>query len=155
MPGNGIAAATQIKAQVPDTRIVMLTVSDDEDDLFDSLKAGASGYLLKDTDPERLPKALEGVMDGEAALPRVLMAKVLDEFRARAGRRIALPNKAGAELTSREWEVLEMLVAGASTKEMAGRLFVSPVTVRTHVRSILKKLQVPDRSSAIKLVQDQ
>jgi DNA-binding NarL/FixJ family response regulator len=152
MPGNGISAANEISQRLPETRVVMLTVSDDENDLFDALRAGAVGYLLKDTDPDRLPEALRGVIEGEAALPRVLMARVLNEFRARGKRRLVLPKNRGARLTSREWEVLEMMVDGASTKEMAERLFVSAVTIRTHVASILKKLKVPDRKSAVRLV---
>ncbi|HEX2851503.1 MAG TPA: response regulator transcription factor [Acidimicrobiales bacterium] len=153
MPGNGISAAAQISAELPDTAIVMLTVSRDDDDLFDALRAGASGYLLKDTDPDRLPLALRGVLDGEAALPRTLVAKLVGEFQDRTRRRIPLLQRpAGASLTPREWDVLEMLRDGLTTNEVAARLRVTPVTVRTHVAAILKKLQVPDRRAAFKLL---
>jgi DNA-binding NarL/FixJ family response regulator len=78
MPGNGISAAAAITDRVPETAVVMLTVSNDEQDLFAALRAGAAGYLLKDTDPVRLPLALKGVLQGEGALPRVLVARLMD-----------------------------------------------------------------------------
>lgn len=153
MPGNGIAAAVEIGEQLPAARIVMLTASRDDDDLFTALKAGASGYLLKDIDPERLPAALRGVLAGEAALPRTLMARVLEEFRA-ADRRPMLRflNRRGVELTRREWEVLELLQDELSTAEIAARLGVSPVTVRRHVSALLEKLRVPNRKAMARLI---
>ena len=152
MPGNGIAAAAEIRRRVPETTIVMLTVSEDDADLFDALRAGALGYLLKDIDPVRLPHALQGVLDGEAAMPRTLVARVLEEFRSRGSRtRVFLPGRRPAELTSREWEVLELMREGLSTAEIASRLFVEPGTVRTHVAAILRKLHVADRKSALQL----
>ena len=155
MPGNGIAAAAQIAQQLPDTAIVMLTVSRDDADLFDALRAGASGYLLKDTDPVRLPQALKGVLEGEAALPRTLVAKVIDEFRERGRRkRLMFAKRRGVELTSREWEVLELLHQKLSTAEIAERLFVSQVTVRSHIAAILKKLRVESREEALRLLEE-
>jgi DNA-binding NarL/FixJ family response regulator len=155
MPGNGIVAAAEIGARLPETAIVMLTVSRDDSDLFDALRAGASGYLLKDTDPSRLPHALRGVLDGEAALPRTLVARVIDEFRARGRRRrLQLGRRPGVELTEREWEVLELLHQKLSTAEIAERLHVSQVTIRTHIAAILRKLRVPDRESALKLLDE-
>lgn len=155
MPGNGIAAASQISSALEETAIVMLTVSRSDQDLFDSLRAGASGYLLKETEPERLPLALRGVLAGEAAIPRTLAARLIEEFRER-GRRRKLPllGRRGVELTSREWEVLDLMRQGATTEEMAARLFVSPVTIRTHISSILKKLRVTDREAAINLLEE-
>jgi DNA-binding NarL/FixJ family response regulator len=153
MPGNGIAAAAQIAALLPETAIVMLTVSDSDEDLFDALRAGAQGYLLKDIDPARLPFALEGVLAGEAALPRALVARVLDEFRVRRRRRrLLLPGGRGSTLTDREWETLELLADGLSTAEAAERLLVAPVTVRRHAASIVKKLNVSDRRSLVLLL---
>ena len=132
----------------------MLTVSQNDTDLFDSLRAGAAGYLLKDTDPERLPHALRGVLAGEAAVPRRLVSRVLDEFRTHGRRRrLPLVGRRGRELTSREWEVLEMLREGLTTAQIAERLFVSPVTVRRHISAILSKLEVPDRESALRLLE--
>jgi DNA-binding NarL/FixJ family response regulator len=155
MPGNGISAAVRIGELLPDTAIVMLTVSRDDADLFDALKAGASGYLLKDIDPERLALALNGVLSGEAALPRNLVARLVGEFRAQAKRRrIPLRGQKGVDLTAREWEVLDLLREDKTTEEIAERLFVAPVTVRTHVSSILKKLRVNSRAEAVKALED-
>ena len=146
MPGNGITAARTIARDVPGTTIVMLTVSRDDGDLFDAIRAGASGYLLKDIDPDRLPLALRGVLDGEAALPRGLVMKLMGEFRDRDERRVG----GGARLTDREWQILDLLSRGASTADIAEQLFVSAVTVRTHVSAILRKLHVPDRAAAVR-----
>ena len=149
MPGSGIWAAREISAQLPDTAIVMLTISRNDDDLFDALRAGASGYLLKDMDPARLGAALDGVLAGEAALPRSLTARVIEEFRGRGKRRLPFTGERGAALTSREWEVLDLMRDGLSTAEIAERLFVSRVTVRRHVSGILRKLQVGSREEAL------
>jgi DNA-binding NarL/FixJ family response regulator len=154
MPGGGIAAAGAIAERLPKTSVVMLTVSQEDEDLFEALRAGASGYLLKTTDPERLPHALQGVLRGEAALPRALVSRVLAEFRRRQqnGRRA---DKAGfRDLTSREWEVLEFLGEGHTTAEIAQKLFVSSATVRTHVASTLRKLSAPDREAAVALLKE-
>lgn len=154
MPGNGIEAAGRITTALPDTAVVMLTVSRDDQDLFDSLRAGAVGYLLKDTDPDRLPHALRGVLSGEAALPRSLVVRLIDEFRERGGRRkVQVAGRQGVDLTAREWEVLELMRQGEPTRAIAERLFVTEGTIRTHVASILKKLKAPDRESAIKLTE--
>jgi DNA-binding NarL/FixJ family response regulator len=155
MPGNGIAAAVTIGERLPGAAVVMLTVSRDDDDLFASLKAGAMGYLLKDMDPARLAPALQGVLDGEAALPRTLVARVLREFRT-TERRPSLPflKQRGVRLTDREHEVLEMLGDGLSTAEIAHRIGRSPVTVRRHVSAILAKLRVPDRKAIVRLLEE-
>jgi DNA-binding NarL/FixJ family response regulator len=154
MPGDGIHAAEEISRELPETAVVMLTVSRTDSDLFDALRAGASGYLLKDIDPARLPLALHGVLEGEAALPRQLVALLIEEFRERKRRRrIPLRGRRSAELTDREWEVLELMRQGCSTEEIAARFFISPVTVRTHVSAILRKLHVPTREAAIELLE--
>lgn len=152
MPGGGVSAAEKIAATLPDTAVVMLTVSRHDRDLFSALRAGASGYLLKDIDPDRLPHALEGVLRGEAALPRNLVARLMEEFRGRGRRRMTLPNRQAVSLTSREWEVLELMGEGMRTAEIAERLQVSAVTVRTHVSAILRKLHVKDRAEAVELL---
>ena len=155
MPGSGIRAASVIAHELPDTAVVMLTVSTSESDLFDALRAGAAGYLLKDTDPKRLPLALDGVLRGEAAIPRALAARVIDEFRTRGRRRrVRLVERRGVDLTSREWEVLDLLREGLTTNEIAKRLYISDVTVRRHVGEILRKLRVPDRDAAVKLLRE-
>ena len=151
MPGNGIEAARAIVREVPDTTVVMLTVSRDDGDLFDSVRAGAMGYLLKDMDPDRLPHALRGVLSGEAALPRSLVLRLMTEFRGRDDRRVG---RKGARLTEREWEVLRLLSYGCGTDEIAAQLYVSAVTVRTHVSAILRKLKVADRSAAVRLFRE-
>jgi DNA-binding NarL/FixJ family response regulator len=154
MPGSGIKAAEEIAQALPDTTVVMLTVSRDDDDLFAALRAGAAGYLLKDTDPGRLPFALRGVLEGEAALPRGLVARLIDEFRTRGKRRrLPLMRQRGVELTEREWEVLEFLHDGLTTAEIAERMSISPVTVRRHVSEILKKLRVDSREAAVRLLE--
>jgi DNA-binding NarL/FixJ family response regulator len=152
MPGSGITAARVITGKLPNTKVVMLTVSRDDTDLFDALRAGAAGYLLKDMDPDRVPHALEGVLAGEAALPRTLLLKVMDEFRGRGKRRLRLPGRRGEDLTEREWEVLHLLRDGLSTSEIAEKMFVSAATVRSHVAAVLRKLRVTDRAAAIELL---
>jgi DNA-binding NarL/FixJ family response regulator len=156
MPGSGIAAAASISAKVPETAIVMLTVSHDESDFFDALRAGAAGYLLKDTDPRLLPQLLRAVVAGEGVLSPGLIAKLIEEFRERGRRRrLPLSGSRGVELTSREWEVLDLLRQGLTTAEIARRLFIAEVTVRTHVAAILRKLRVPDRRSALRLLDEE
>jgi DNA-binding NarL/FixJ family response regulator len=153
MPGGGIAAAAQISTLLPDAAIVMLTVSRDDADLFDALRAGASGYLLKDIDPARLPLALEGVLAGEATLPRGIVARVIDEFQTRSRSKRLLAGVAHRpRLTEREWDVLELLREGRTTAEIATRLAIAPVTVRRHVSEILRKLRVTDRAAAVRLL---
>jgi DNA-binding NarL/FixJ family response regulator len=149
MPGSGIEAARTI-VETLDTAVVMLTVSRNDDDLFEALKAGARGYLLKDMDPDRLAMALHGVLEGEAALPRSLVSRVLREFRTREqGGRLVRPGE--GNLTNREWEVLDSMSEGRTTAEIAKRLFVSEVTVRRHIGSILKKLQASSREDAVRI----
>ena len=156
MPGSGIAAAASISAKVPETAIVMLTVSHDESDFFDALRAGVAGYLLKDTDPRLLPQLLRAVVAGEGVLSPGLIAKLIEEFRERGRRRrLPLPGSRGVELTSREWEVLDLLRQGLTTAEIARRLFIAEVTVRTHVAAILRKLRVPDRRAALRLLDEE
>jgi DNA-binding NarL/FixJ family response regulator len=152
MPGNGIQAARQISDDHPQTAIVMLTSSREDEDLFEALHAGASGYLLKGSDPRELPGLLRDVLAGKAAMPPSLMARVLEEFRA--PKRSALRRKAPATdtLSAREREIMELLADGLSTDEVAKKLYVSPTTVRVHVSSVLRKLRVKDRESAIRLI---
>lgn len=133
----------------------MLTQSAEDDDLFDSMRAGASGYLLKDTDPGRLAAALRGVLSGEAAIPRRLVARILGEFQAPRSHRFVRRPSAADKLSEREWEVLKLLSEGLSTQAVAERLFLSPTTVRVHVSTVLRKLRVKDRDSAFKLLRDQ
>lgn len=156
MPESGIAAVARIAALAPETVIVMLTVSRDDSDLFDALQAGASGYLLKDTDLVALPGLLERALQGEALLSGALVSRLVDEFRERGRRkRVLAAHTRGAQLTNREWQVLELLAERLTTSEIAQRLFVEPVTVRTHVAAILRKLQVPTRRAALRLLEEE
>jgi DNA-binding NarL/FixJ family response regulator len=152
MPGGGIWAAKEISEQVEDTIVVMLTVSSAQEELFEALRAGASGYLLKDMDPKRLPQLLRAAVVGEAPLPPTLVARLVDEFRTRGRRRfVALPERRSVELTSREYEVLELLRKGLSTADIAERLFISRITVKRHISSVMQKLNVRTRADAVRL----
>jgi DNA-binding NarL/FixJ family response regulator len=154
MPGGGLAAAWEITARLPQTKVVMLTVSADDDDLFAALRAGASGYLLKDVPPARLLPALIEALEGEAAIPRSLVSRLVATFHDPAPRRrTLLAAEQASGLTSREWQVLDLLRRGLSTAEIADRLFVSRATVRSHIAAVLRKLRVPDRESAIRLLE--
>ena len=155
MPGDGLTAAREICDQLPETAVVMLTVSDDERDLLTAVRAGAVGYLLKDSDPDRLAEALRSVVSGEAALTRRPMTQVLDHARAGDGRRrfgLRMPRRAA--LSDREWDVLELMYDEMSTRDVAIRLSVSPVTVRRHLASAVTKLGVKDRHAALALIRD-
>jgi DNA-binding NarL/FixJ family response regulator len=152
MPADGIAAAREITARLPETRVVMLTVSADEEDLFAAVKAGVSGYILKNAEPGKLVEALRDVLQGRAAVAPELIGRIVDEFREAGPRRRMINGQGRAgTLTSREWEVLELLRRNRSTAEIASRLFISRATVRSHVAAIVKKLNVPDRAAAIRL----
>jgi DNA-binding NarL/FixJ family response regulator len=151
MPGSGIAVTRELTTRLPEMKVVMITVSLDDDDLLNALRAGASGYLLKDIDLERLPHALMDTLNGGAAIPRRLVARVVAEFRDHGPRRRAIITERGYDLTSREWEVLGLLRQGLSTSQIASRLFVSRATVRSHVAALLKKLDVPDRDALRRL----
>ncbi len=152
MPGNGIAAAHEITARLPQTRVLMLTVSNDDEDLFAALRAGASGYLLKDAGTDRIATLVAAVAEGESVLSPPLVARVVDAFRDRSPRRrrILVNDPSAQELTSREWEVLELLRNGLSTREIGARLVLSDATVRSHVANVLRKLRVPDRETLLR-----
>ena len=153
MPGNGLTAAAEIADTLPATAVVMLTVSTLDSDLFTALRVGAAGYLLKGMAADRLAFALRGVLAGEAAIPRQLVARLVEEFRSREQRRrIFLPGRV-ARLSEREWEVLWQMRDGRSTAEIADALALSPVTVRRHIAGTLRKLRVPDRESALRLLE--
>ena len=152
MPGSGIAAAAEITRRQPQTAVVMLTRSGDDEDLFDSLRAGATGYLLKGADPAELPATLRRVLDGEAAMSPVLVTRILQEFRAPRRRPFVRKSVAAGRLSAREWEVMELLGQGLTTEEVSKRLFLAPTTVRVHVSTVLRKLRVKDRESAFRLL---
>ena len=159
MPGGGLSAARRIRDEAPETKIVILTVSPTDGDLFEALVAGASGYLLKDASADRLPAALRAVVEGEVALPRAFERRLIEEFRSRELGPSAPPRRfrlrrhgPGSELTTREWEVLELIADHLPTTVVARRLGISEVTVRRHISSAVHKLGVADRDGAVELL---
>jgi DNA-binding NarL/FixJ family response regulator len=155
MPGNGLRAVSGISRQLPNTPVLVLTVSRSSEDLFDALRAGAAGYLLKDMDPDDLVAAVRGALAGEAALPGFLAAQLIEEFRHRGrGTTLTLDHNRRVELTPREWDVLELFGDGLSTAEIARRLDLSQVTVRRHISTLLHKLEVSSREEARRLIAD-
>ncbi|MBM2832801.1 MAG: two component transcriptional regulator, LuxR family, partial [Dehalococcoidia bacterium] len=136
-----------IKARYPDMRIVMLTVSDDEQDLFEAIKSGAHGYMLKDLEAAQFFEALEAIEAGQAVLPTRLAGKLLEEFRSQARQ---VGDAAEAELLSvREQEVLTLVAQGLTNKEVADKLYISENTVKYHMKNILDKLHLQNRAQVI------
>lgn len=146
MPGSGVLAAWEITSRLPSTRVVMLTVSEDEDDLFSALRSGASGYLLKDIDPLQLADQLVGVAEGGAPLAPSVATHVVAAFRGGEPRRRRLVGEVRERLTSREWEVVELARQGHSTAGIADRLSITTATVRSHLASALRKLRASDEN---------
>jgi DNA-binding NarL/FixJ family response regulator len=152
LPGGGIDAARRIAGRLAAIRIVVLTPRQDGDELVAAVLAGATGYLGKDMSPARLPHVVEGVLAGEAALPRRYTGHVLEALRGRDARRARVLGRARHVVTDRQWEILELLAEGRSTAEMARRLGISEVTARRHISSVLPKLGLRDRESAAELM---
>jgi DNA-binding NarL/FixJ family response regulator len=147
--GDGLETAARIVRDAGETRVIVLSASDDDDKAIRALRAGARGYLRKDIELDALPRAVNGVMKGEAAISRRLSMNVIEELRKTPmlgpGMRPTV-----SELTPREWQVLDLLTTGASTADIAIDLVLSPETVLTHVKNILKKLGVHSRRDAIR-----
>lgn len=142
---SGAEVTRQVLAEHPDVKIIMLTVSEDDADLFAAVRAGAVGYLLKNVDVDELVDAIHRAYAGEAMLSPVMAAKLLREFREVEQRAVPAPEDV---LTGRERDVLRELATGATNREIAERLTISTHTVKTHVRHILKKLDVENRAQA-------
>jgi DNA-binding NarL/FixJ family response regulator len=144
---SGIEACVAIKEVVPSAKIIMLTVSDEEADLYEAVKSGASGYLLKDSSIEEVAQAVRVVADGQSLISPSMAIKLLDEFKqmSRADRQ-AVPTP---RLTDRELEVLRYVAQGLNNREIAKQLFISENTVKNHVRNILEKLQLHSRMEAV------
>jgi DNA-binding NarL/FixJ family response regulator len=154
MPGSGLAAAWELVTRLPEAKIVMLTVSEEDADLFAALRAGAAGYLLKTIELSRLGDTLAGVCSGEAAMQRATVARVLERFHEHGPRWRQLATDGGSpeqRLTPREWEVLELLAQGRSTGQIAKTLSISSSAVRVHVSAVVRKLGVRDRAAAAEL----
>jgi len=151
MPGmDGIAATRAIKEKMPQVRVLMLTVVHEDESLFEALKAGAHGYLLKDLEPESLTEAILDISRGQAVISPSLATKVLNVFVRQLHAREVSPDGTG-ELTAREREVLKLLSQGYSNKEIAAALNISLSTVKNHVHSILDKLHLKSRTEAAAL----
>lgn len=149
MPGcSGIEATRTIHERLPDARVLMLTVSDNDENLFAAVKAGAKGYVLKNVDPDELVSAIERVMRGEAVIPHQMAAKFLEEFASLASGRVSQTAGASQALTPREEEILCQLANGATNKEIANTLGISEHTVKIHLKNILKKLHMSNRTQA-------
>ncbi|MDI6857473.1 MAG: response regulator transcription factor [Dehalococcoidia bacterium] len=141
---DGLEATRRIAAEMPDVKVVMLTVSEQDDDLFEAIKSGARGYLLKNVEPEELLRLVRAVADGEAALSPAVAAKMLDQFN-RGPERESEGATGEQPLTEREKEVLSLLVEGLGNKQIAHRLSVSESTVRNHLHNALYKLRLENR----------
>ncbi len=151
IPGGGIRALREIRARLPECVVVILSSAMTEDELLAALRAGAAGFLPADMDPERLSHTLRRVLEGEVAIPRALVGRLAEEFRDRQPqRRSLLLDGPATELTSREWQVLDLLRDGLTTSEIAQRLVLSPVTVRTHVNAIVHKLGYGGREELLR-----
>jgi len=146
MPGtNGIEATRQIRARYPDVKVLVLTTYDDDEWVFDAVRAGASGYLLKDTPREQLLKAVRGTMAGKSFVDPGVAGKLLDQV---ASRKVHPETLLTGKLTEREVDVLRLVARGLNNPEIATRLHLSEGTVRNHVSAILTKLEVADRTQA-------
>ena len=152
MPGcDGLEATLKIKKELPETTIVMLTVRDDEEKLFDAIRYGAQGYLLKNIRSRELLEMLRGAVQGEAAISPLLAGRMLEEFRRLSRLEPAESSEELVDLTLREQEVLGLVSEGLTDKEIAAELSISLYTVKSHLRNILSKLQVSSRREAARL----
>ena len=146
---NGIEAARQISMDVPTTKILMLTVSDEEDDLYEAIKAGANGYLLKEISVEEVAEAIRAVAQGQSLISPSMASKLLNEFNTLAKKAEERQQYPAPALTGRELEVLKLVAKGMSNREIADGLFISENTVKNHVRNILEKLHLHSRMEAV------
>ncbi|MFQ5344292.1 MAG: response regulator [Anaerolineae bacterium] len=148
MPGmNGVAATREIRARYPHTRVIVLTTFDHDEYVFESLRAGASGYLLKNANPDRLAAAIRAVHAGDSILDPAVTQKVIQRATHPEGEEPALTER----LTPREREVLRLMAEGATNAEIAARLWLAEGTVKNHVSHILGKLRARDRAHAVRL----
>jgi DNA-binding NarL/FixJ family response regulator len=150
MPGmDGLAALPRLREAAPGCEVVVLTASGTEENLLAAIRAGAAGYLMKSEPPERIATFLDGVAQGEAALSGSIARRLLERVRAGGGRGSGVPDAIAAALSAREVEVLLLLDEHLGTDEIAKRLYISEHTVRSHVKSLLRKLGVSSRREAL------
>src|SRR5438067_615733 len=145
---SGIEAAGDIRDQLPDSKILMLTMSDEEADLYEAIKAGASGYLLKEISIEEVPDAIRSVWSGQSRISPSMASKLLSEFAAMS-QRTGDSKQVAAKLTEREMQVLRLVAQGLNNKDIAEKLFISENTVKNHIRNILDKLHLHSRMEAV------
>jgi DNA-binding NarL/FixJ family response regulator len=150
--GGGMQAVHRLIREAPSCPVVLLAADPNEDAMLEAVAAGAMGYLPRELPVERIATAMLAVLNGEVAITRSMMARVVDELQGRPGRRVAAHNAPAAKLTAREWDVASLMRSGASTQQIAMRLFMSNSTVRVHVSNILHKLHVPDRDTAVRVL---
>ena len=143
---DGLSATRLLRTEHPDLKIVVLTVSDDERDLVEAVKSGAYGYLLKDLEAEQFFEAIDAVAHGESVIPSQLARHLWSEFGRLATRQPEPAEAAADALTEREWEVLRLVAAGHTNREVANRLVVTENTVKFHMRGILDKLHLRNRT---------
>jgi two-component system NarL family response regulator len=146
---NGIDAARTIRGIAPTTKILMLTVSDEEDDLYEAIKAGANGYLLKEISVEEVAEAIRAVVQGQSLISPSMASKLLTEFNTLVKKAEEKQQFPAPALTSRELEVLRLVAKGMSNREIADQLYISENTVKNHVRNILEKLHLHSRMQAV------
>jgi DNA-binding NarL/FixJ family response regulator len=150
MPGlDGLSALPRLRSAAPECEVVVLTASGTEENLLAAIRGGAAGYLLKTEPPERIAAFLNGVVEGEAALSGTIARRLLEQVRQGNGRDAGVPDAIAASLSARELEVLLLLDEHLGTDEIAKRLFISEHTVRSHVKSLLRKLGVSSRRDAL------
>ncbi len=150
MPGrSGIDAARAIKEELPGTKILVLTISDEEDDLYEAIKAGANGYLLKEISIDEIGHAVRSVSGGQSLISPSMASKLLDEFAAMIKKEEEKEQVPAPRLTPREMEVLQHVAQGMNNREIAKTLFISENTVKNHVRNILEKLHLHSRMEAV------
>jgi DNA-binding NarL/FixJ family response regulator len=145
---NGLEATRIIKAEMPYVKIVMLTVSDDDDKLFESIKSGAQGYLLKNLEPEDLVVYLIGVMKGETPISGLMATKIFEHFTGNQTTNEPKIDREKKPLTKREIEVLQLVIKGATNRDIALELHISENTVKNHLRNIMEKLHMQNRIQA-------
>ena len=146
---GGIDACTAIKDAVPSAKIIMLTISDEEADLYDAIKAGASGYLLKEISIEEVAAAIRAVNEGQSLISPSMASKLLTEFASMIKRTDDRQQVPTPRLTDREMEVLKLVAKGLNNRDIAKQLFISENTVKNHIRNILEKLQLHSRMEAV------
>ena len=146
---SGIEACTAIKDVVPSTKIVILTISDEESDLYEAVRAGANGYLLKDVPGEEIADGIRAVVGGQSLISPSMASKLLTEFATMIKKSDERPALPVPRLTTRELEVLKLVARGMANRDIAGELFISENTVKNHVRNILEKLQLHSRMEAV------